>query len=826
VGHPPHSDNSTVSTSYTGRATSVQDEGNGTQRVQRISQVNGLGRLAYVCEVTNSNVLGTGGTAANCGSQVSTGLDIAGTGFLTTYTYDALNNLKSVSQGGYLPRTFAYDSLSRLLTAANPESGTITYGYDNASRLTTRAAPKPSQTNSSVTVTTTMGYDEINRLRTKTYADSDNSTTYLAPSVTLNYDQTSALGVSGLNYTIGRESSAVVAGSQAGEVFSYDKLGRAKVNSQCTPQNCSANTVFPITYNYDLLGDMTSGTNGMGVALNYTVNRALRLTGTTSSLSDSNHPGTLYSSPRYNAAGSVVSTTIGNTGSSISETRSYDGRLRLTNITDGSLYTLTIPTNGYAPNSDILLANDSVNGNWTYGYDAFNRLVSANATAQPYTYAYDRFGNRWQQNGPHSSSLSFGGNNNRMDTYSYDAAGNLLYDGTTNYTYDSESRLISATNGTSTYQYDADGRRIRKTTTAGGTVDFLYDLSGHEMTQVTSAGVWNRGEVYAGGRHLATYSGGAGGMTYFNFSNWLGTEHARSIPGATTPCETIASLPFGDGETTTGSCGDPSPMHFTGKERDSESGLDDFDARYYSSQYGRFMTPDWAANATAVPYADFGNPQSLNLYGYVKNNPLSYADPDGHCCDWQDLRERVGASTSFFGQELVGVGKGVINLVPSLYNTVATVLNAESAGTDMQQDLPLAPTVPLNNLGQVVGSDVITLGIAATGLTGEAPSEAAVPDSNAVVRGGASEMPAQGTTFSGAHGATVEGAAQGVPHGQIRTSTAGEIRGAGGSVRSAPEPTRSGKMNYKHVDVREGKKQPSTFSDPKPNPVPKKDRID
>jgi len=72
---------------------------------------------------------------------------------------------------------------------------------------------------------------------------------------------------------------------------------------------------------------------------------------------------------------------------------------------------------------------------------------------------------------------------------------------------------------------------------------------------------------------------------------------------------------------------------FTGKERDSESGLDMFGARYYGSSLGRFMTPDWADKPTDVPYADFGDPQSLNLYGYVRNNPLSHADADGHCCD-------------------------------------------------------------------------------------------------------------------------------------------------------------------------------------------------
>jgi len=74
-----------------------------------------------------------------------------------------------------------------------------------------------------------------------------------------------------------------------------------------------------------------------------------------------------------------------------------------------------------------------------------------------------------------------------------------------------------------------------------------------------------------------------------------------------------------------------SSYKFTGKERDSESGLDEFGARYYSSQYGRFMTPDWSKSPIAVPYADYSNPQTLNLYAYVKNNPTTLFDRDGHC---------------------------------------------------------------------------------------------------------------------------------------------------------------------------------------------------
>jgi len=71
---------------------------------------------------------------------------------------------------------------------------------------------------------------------------------------------------------------------------------------------------------------------------------------------------------------------------------------------------------------------------------------------------------------------------------------------------------------------------------------------------------------------------------------------------------------------------------FTGKERDSESGLDYFGARYLSSNMGRFMSPDWSDDPDPIPHADTSNPQSLNRYAYVLNNPLSNADQNGHAC--------------------------------------------------------------------------------------------------------------------------------------------------------------------------------------------------
>jgi RHS repeat-associated protein len=111
------------------------------------------------------------------------------------------------------------------------------------------------------------------------------------------------------------------------------------------------------------------------------------------------------------------------------------------------------------------------------------------------------------------------------------------------------------------------------------------------------------------------------------------------------------------------------PSRFTGKERDSESGLDYFGARYYGSTMGRWMSPDWSRTPEGIPYTDLSNPQSLNLYGYVLNNPLSHADADGHCCesDFNSFTDHpghfTGGVTEFDGRVVTvagGVGKMVL----------------------------------------------------------------------------------------------------------------------------------------------------------------------
>jgi YD repeat-containing protein len=109
--------------------------------VQRISQVDALGRLVTVCEVSSITL-----TVGNSGTPPACGLDIAGTGFPTSYSYGALGNLLLVSQGGLNTRSFGYDSLSRLTSSTNPESGQSSFAYDANGNLISKVAPKPNQT--------------------------------------------------------------------------------------------------------------------------------------------------------------------------------------------------------------------------------------------------------------------------------------------------------------------------------------------------------------------------------------------------------------------------------------------------------------------------------------------------------------------------------------------------------------------------------------------------------------------------------------------------------------------------------------------------------
>jgi RHS repeat-associated protein len=289
----------------------------------------------------------------------------------------------------------------------------------------------------------------------------------------------------------------------------------------------------------------------------------------------------------------------------------------------------------HAADGQITQAADSVNGTWNYAYDEMNRLLTAqqvdsnNEVLKGFSWDYDRYGNRWHQNLTAGSGnptvMGFNATSNRASSMlTYDVAGNVLNDSSHAYLFDADNRIAQVDNGLS-YIYDAEGRRVGK---SNGTV-YVVGLTGDVLDEIDS-GTWMRSEISVGGRHLATATPTT---VTFTHADWLGTERARTNASGLV-CEEITSQPFGDAEqkiVPSGMSGcDPSPDFFAGKPRDTESNLDDFGARYMSSQWGRWMSADWTAGSSAVPYATLTNPQSLNLYAYVGNDPIDGQDPDGH----------------------------------------------------------------------------------------------------------------------------------------------------------------------------------------------------
>ncbi len=220
--------------------------------------------------------------------------------------------------------------------------------------------------------------------------------------------------------------------------------------------------------------------------------------------------------------------------------------------------------------------------------------------------------------------------NNQLTGYGYDAAGNMTQNQTATYAYDAEGRL-SATAGV-TYTYDGDGDRVMK---SNGT---LYWGSGPLAESDASGNVQKEYIFFDGGR-VARLDVPTNNVHYY-FSNHLDTTSVVTNSSGTAPFdEDLDYYPYG-GEVTGSAENVAQNYKFTGKERDTESGLDMFGARYYGSSLGRFMTPDWSEEPEPAPYADLHDPQSLNLYSYARNNPMSNTDDDGHDCT-QDANGNV-----------------------------------------------------------------------------------------------------------------------------------------------------------------------------------------
>jgi len=115
---------------------------------------------------------------------------------------------------------------------------------------------------------------------------------------------------------------------------------------------------------------------------------------------------------------------------------------------------------------------------------------------------------------------------------------------------------------------------------------------------------------------------------YYYYGDNLGTSRVIADENGNM-CYDADYFPWGGEQYVfTNTC--PQNYKFNGKERDPDMGIDDFGARFYQDSMGRFYSPDWSATVEPVPYAKLNNPQSLNLYTYVLDNPLSLRDVDGH----------------------------------------------------------------------------------------------------------------------------------------------------------------------------------------------------
>jgi RHS repeat-associated protein len=205
----------------------------------------------------------------------------------------------------------------------------------------------------------------------------------------------------------------------------------------------------------------------------------------------------------------------------------------------------------------------------------------------------------------------------------------MTYDGIHHYSYDAEGNILTVDNGaTAAYVYDANNRRVN-VTTASGTYDYVYDFMGRRVSEWSPSsghvGAPLGGRVYWGSQQQQVAFVSGSGATYFDHQDYLGTERMRTdSTGAV--AATYLSGPWGDGyiANINETAADQDSLHFAGLDFDKESGTQHAQFRNYSSAQGRWLAAD--------PYDgsyDLTNPQSLNRYAYVLNNPLSFIDPLG-----------------------------------------------------------------------------------------------------------------------------------------------------------------------------------------------------
>ena len=599
---------------------------------KRRSRLDGLGRLVRVDEPVSG-----GGLTQQ-----------------TSYSYNALDNLTQVTQG-VQTRTFAYDSLSRLIESTNPESGTATeegsteYTYDDNGNLTQKTDPRG--------VETTYSYDGLNRLTQRSYSYDSPAGGQADPAVSLKTTQVVYSYDKCGTYSRGRLCSVTATNKDASNqdeiartLYSgYDALGRVGRSVQTT-----GGKDYRMFYSYDLAGNLVSQTYPSNRVVKTDYDEAGRAAGVWGEKDNVAHyyaGGTGTNAVGYESHGGIRKLRLGN---GLWEQRRYNRRLQPTQIglgtatTTGSLTTtgsgllLLDYSYGAASNNGNVVSQriraGTLNQTQSYTYDELNRLKTAreagSGTGWSQTYGYDRYGNRRVTGGAdHGSNpaltpqmeIDIDTGSNRlagikgMNRLGYDWAGNLTADWAgRSLTYDGDNRMVSfdteGTDSDTTYSYDGEGRRVKKVVGGAITV-YVYNAAGQLVAEYTNPWRQETGTRYLTADHLGSTRVVTGEdqsvlsrHDYLPFGEEIGTAYGGrlSVTGYT-----ASRL---DGPT----------QKFTGQERDGESQLDYFGARYFGGAGGRFTSVDPLLNS-GRPW----EPQSWNRYAYTLNNPLRYVDPDG-----------------------------------------------------------------------------------------------------------------------------------------------------------------------------------------------------
>jgi RHS repeat-associated protein len=602
----------------------------------------------------------------------------------TNYTYDALGNLTQITQGGQT-RSFTYSSLSRLLSATNPESGTFQYAYDPNGNLLTKTDARG--------ISTTHTYDALNRVSFRNYSDS-------TPDITYTYDDTN------IPFSKGKLTKVSSTVSET-QYLVFDAQGRTTSSRQITD---GQNYTFGYTYKLD--GDLRTQTypSGKVVTFDYDSSGDLAaVAGQTGQIQK-----TYASAFAYAPHGQVERMRLGN---GKWETTQFNSSRQITQIglgqsaTDTGLWKVNyeygdwngsaidpLKNNGNLARQTITIPTIGATTGFTavqsYTYDKLDRLKSATETiggnqTWKQTFLFDRFGNKNFDSNPANTTIFSTESlvpkvsnpevlqtNNRFKEdqdgdgqpdYLYDPSGNITKNARSqDFTYDAENRQVTAisNNLSVSYAYDGNGERIKSyNTVTNQTTIFVYDASGQLAAEYTI-------NVPAPTNPTISYTTEDALGSPRVITNSFGEVKSRRdfLPFGE---ELYAGIANRNSNQKYSSNSDDTRQKFTGYQRDSETGLDFAQSRYYSPMQGRFTSPDefkggpdelfdFEDHASNNPtfYADLTNPQSLNKYQYSYNNPYKFNDPTGHCppCD-ED--EGIGPAVSY----LKGVGSGIVDSV-------------------------------------------------------------------------------------------------------------------------------------------------------------------